>query len=343
MGVRGSSYRKPGAFMLFNERGERFGLLSGGCLEADLQHHARKVMWSGEATTLEYDTTDDGGAGFRLGLGCGGVIEILLQPIKKEQNYLGLHQLLQTLQDHQPVVYRQEITRIKARIQVDSSVSADTSAFVAQDKHQSLHKSLHEGPHEGLHKSLHTRYNVEDCGTHIEATCCIPPPPHLLIVGGGVDAAPLVALATTMGWTVTLADPRPSQAQSKYFGGHRIYRGPLSEMAAQPWFESIDASVLMAHNIDIDADAIAALRTSDLSYCAMLGPEIRKRYVLDQAQVLESDFPCPIYGPAGLVLGGELPESVALSILSQAHAVLFGAIQQAVPDESELLERSTGT
>ncbi|MEM1145994.1 MAG: isoquinoline 1-oxidoreductase, partial [Pseudomonadota bacterium] len=80
-----------------------------------------------------------------------------------------------------------------------------------------------------------------------------------------------------------------------------------------------------------------------LSYCAMLGPEIRKRYVLDQAQVLESDFPCPIYGPAGLVLGGELPESVALSILSQAHAVLFGAIQQAVPDESELLERSTGT
>ena len=32
-----------------------------------------------------------------------------------------------------------------------------------------------------------------------------------------------------------------------------------------------------------------------------------------------------VNGPVGLDIGGELPESIALSILAQCHAVLYGA------------------
>ncbi len=40
--VRGSSYRLPGAKMLILEKGETFGTVSGGCLEADVLERAKK-------------------------------------------------------------------------------------------------------------------------------------------------------------------------------------------------------------------------------------------------------------------------------------------------------------
>ena len=39
----GSTYRKPGALLLIAGNGEYAGLLSGGCLEADLRERARTV------------------------------------------------------------------------------------------------------------------------------------------------------------------------------------------------------------------------------------------------------------------------------------------------------------
>lgn len=42
--IQGSSYRKPGAMMLFHEFGQGAGILSGGCLEADLRRHAQNAM-----------------------------------------------------------------------------------------------------------------------------------------------------------------------------------------------------------------------------------------------------------------------------------------------------------
>ena len=39
----GSTYRKPGARMLIMADGSYLGLLSGGCLEADLKLHAQQV------------------------------------------------------------------------------------------------------------------------------------------------------------------------------------------------------------------------------------------------------------------------------------------------------------
>ena len=52
----GSTYRKAGAQMLIAADGSAAGLLSGGCLEADLVERARRVIDTGEALIAEYDT-----------------------------------------------------------------------------------------------------------------------------------------------------------------------------------------------------------------------------------------------------------------------------------------------
>ena len=50
----GPSYRKAGAMMLFNDLGQHYGLLSGGCLEADIQRQAARVMRSKRSLTVCY-------------------------------------------------------------------------------------------------------------------------------------------------------------------------------------------------------------------------------------------------------------------------------------------------
>lgn len=79
----GSSYRRAGAHMLVLRDGATIGSISGGCLEQDVIAHAAKVRASGEAKLLSYDTTLEEDVLFGVGLGCKGVIEILVEPISQ--------------------------------------------------------------------------------------------------------------------------------------------------------------------------------------------------------------------------------------------------------------------
>src|SRR4029077_9287962 len=76
----GSTYRKPGARMLLMADGSYIGLLSGGCLESDLQIHAREVLDSGAARAVKYATRARDDTLFGVGAGCEGSRRVLLEP-----------------------------------------------------------------------------------------------------------------------------------------------------------------------------------------------------------------------------------------------------------------------
>ena len=46
--VKGSSYRRPGARMVFGSQGDQTGVISAGCLETDLQARPDLVLQSGQ-------------------------------------------------------------------------------------------------------------------------------------------------------------------------------------------------------------------------------------------------------------------------------------------------------
>lgn len=84
--TRGSTYSKAGAQMLINENGVFRGMLSGGCLEGDLAVRAQVVLETGQAQTVSYDlATDDELWG--LGVGCDGLMRMLLQPLLPAMEY----------------------------------------------------------------------------------------------------------------------------------------------------------------------------------------------------------------------------------------------------------------
>src|SRR6202167_5090963 len=76
----GSTYRKPGARMLIMADGSYFGLLSGGCLEADLNLHALGGVSSGVPRAVEYDMRGPDDILFGIGAGCEGAMRVMLEP-----------------------------------------------------------------------------------------------------------------------------------------------------------------------------------------------------------------------------------------------------------------------
>src|SRR5690348_8457495 len=98
--VRGSSYRSPGARMLITDDGRWVGSISGGCLEGDALRKARQVMTDKVPLTVTYDTSEESNQNLGIGLGCNGIIDVLIEPVDPadEKNPVGFYEQIVALQ-----------------------------------------------------------------------------------------------------------------------------------------------------------------------------------------------------------------------------------------------------
>lgn len=84
--VEGSAYRREGARLLIERDGSLTGVLSGGCLERDLAARAAEVLQSGQPALATYDLRAPDEYLWGLGLGCGGKVTLLLEPLPVAEN-----------------------------------------------------------------------------------------------------------------------------------------------------------------------------------------------------------------------------------------------------------------
>jgi len=77
----------------------------------------------------------------------------------------------------------------------------------------------------------------------------------------------------------------------------------------------------MQHNLSLDALAVKLISQSNPVYIALLGPRHRRDQVFSKVNITLNDFNGFFSAPAGFNIGGELPESIALSILAECHAI----------------------
>lgn len=80
--VVGSAYRGEGARMAVDEEGRLYGAISGGCLEGEVREVALRVLASGRPELVRFDLTADDDLVWGLGLGCNGVVEVLVEPLE---------------------------------------------------------------------------------------------------------------------------------------------------------------------------------------------------------------------------------------------------------------------
>ncbi len=295
--IEGSNYRKTGAMILVNELGKYFGLISGGCLEKSLLVDVKKVLTFNQPLRVFYDSSDHSDSPWAMALGCGGKVTILLQPIAAENHYHRLDQLYSALQNRTPIHYS-----------ISLNNSAALNWLITADDFAQHNLATHQ-----------THYFNDQFGNNWLAIA-VQPQTHLVIFGGGVDAIPLVQIASVLGWQITLIDNRAGYAKSVDFpAATTIIRDSADALSLANFLNTIDAAIVMTHNIEMDSLAIKALQNSTARYIGLLGPEHRKRKVMNRAGLYSS---IEIHGPMGLPIGGDLPESIALATLAQCHQIL---------------------
>lgn len=319
--VSGSAYRRPGARMLILPGSRRVGTISGGCLEGDV---VRKAPWwtSGTGTSLRVfdNTTED--AAWEFGLGCNGVITILLERVANP----GVPEVLRFLDSSQA---RREAAVVATVIRPGAAPGVEAGDRLLCLAKGAVGGSLWGSPLESALAGV-VRAVFRERGhrlAHLGSTDVfvewVPPPQRLVVIGAGHDVMPLVTMAAVLGWEVTVADRPSAYVQPRRFpGAQRVLALPDPGNLEALEIDSETAVVVMTHNYPLDRLLLPALLVQRPRYLGMLGPRTRAERLF--REIGEDIEPWDVHAPVGLDIGSDHPETVALAILSEIQSVLAG-------------------
>ncbi|MEP6738697.1 MAG: XdhC/CoxI family protein [Chryseolinea sp.] len=322
--VRGSSYRSPGARMLITDDGKWVGSISGGCLEGDALRQARGVMMSEQPQTVTYDTREESNQNLGIGLGCDGVIDVLIEPI--------------IAGDHSLTLLFDKITNSERPLALATVFSGDKKSVghkllcseeeilvgnitdeLIKEKVIADLKALFRG-NASKGKKYHGLNGEVDVFIEL-----IQPTISLIIFGGGFDARPVSNLAKSLGWDVTVTDECVAHIAPIFFPtADKLSLCQRSFIDRDFSITPYTACILMSHNYEYDRDVLKKLVNTDSPYIGILGPRKRFNKMLDEFRIsgieLSPDVLGLVHSPIGLDIGAEAPDEIAVSIIAEIQS-----------------------
>ena len=324
----GSTYRKPGARMLIMADGSYLGLLSGGCLEADLKLHSLEVLESGRPRAVEYDMRGPDDILFGIGAGCEGAMRVLLEPAGAGSPAAAALAAAGTAT---------QAGRPASLLAVHESEDIPLGTYAAAPP---LSPALISAGSQALAESASRAMDFEAGGLRTRAFVqFLAPPPHVLICGAGPDARPVAGAARALGWRVTVVDHRPAYVVAVDFPGANVRLCDPGSLRTAVELDQCHAAVVMSHHLASDAAYLRELSQTECpAYIGLLGPQARRARLMQELGPLADALNFRIRGPVGLDIGAVTPEGIALAIVGQIHAWLAGragAVTSQRRDESD--------
>jgi|DewCreStandDraft_2_1066082.scaffolds.fasta_scaffold01082_7 xanthine/CO dehydrogenase XdhC/CoxF family maturation factor len=315
--VFGSAYRREGAKMIATTAGDTACMISGGCLEPEVVEVAKRVLASGQPARVRYNLDED--VMWGLGLGCGGSVEVYIEPLEPGGI---LARWLELQERGESAVLATPLSGGQGRLLV-----RDDAAPEGQLQPLELAEAAHEAARALLKESsprAHTR-RLPEGELFLDVSV---PPPELVVFGAGHDAIPLVALANSLGFRTVLVDARPAYATPERFPGAEIVLAHPSDFPEKVRLTSRSYVVVMNHHLERDQASLEYALRSPAPYIGMLGPYSRFQRLLDGLAARgvqpSTEELARVHSPVGLDIGAESAEEVALSIMSEVLAVHRG-------------------
>jgi len=330
--VTGSYIRLPGARMLITSAGTTISSVSGGCLEEDLIEKAREIIKLGKPALLPFSTmrseTPDGEA-IR---GCGGEVEILVEPLQKSRFEVLTDCLSRNGRD-------KGMCAMATIFKVDGKTEARVGDRLIVRGEKIMSSDVCDKPlAEAIYldaqavaesgRSLTKTYTQNDS----EIEVFIEPlraPTSVLIVGAGEITMSLAAFTHELGWRTTVVDHRPGMATREQFPHSTCFTVTApSDLSAKLSLDEHDAAVILTHICEADLEYLRTLVASSVEYIGLLGSRGRVGGLIgmlsSQEPALNGEALRRVHGPVGLDLGADDPAGIALSIVAEIQAVLAG-------------------
>jgi xanthine/CO dehydrogenase XdhC/CoxF family maturation factor len=316
--THGSTFRRAGASMLVLRDGRLICELSGGCPQRDIALRAQQVMDSDQPALVAYGR--DSNYDVMIETGCGGELQVFIEPLRHSQD-LGFLEAVARLRasrrrgtlvtfyavDGIPLSHRpqrllrstedlwNDIADHALRQLIDSELESIPAGTTASSRQVTLHGNTCELLFESL-----------------------GPPHSLIIIGDNAGARMLATLSLQLGWETTLVDA--SQSMANLPDGARHVVTPPSLLSSRLTLDGTTSAVVMTHRLERDIAYLGALLETPVSYLGVIGSRQR-------ATQIRAAFPHAngrLHMPAGLDIGSETPQEIAVAIAAEILALHNG-------------------
>jgi xanthine/CO dehydrogenase XdhC/CoxF family maturation factor len=291
----GSSYRKPGVRMLISEDLSAVGAVSGGCVEKEIILRAKSVFRDRTPKVISYDG--------RYRLGCEGILYILIEPFYVSAEFIS--------EFHKATLQREALKIESTFVKEDEAFGNFGTKITLEDKKQF---------------SFSTTYLLNSKDENDTFTQILQPAFRLIIIGGEHDAVKLCKISANLGWEVNVITSAKDSANITHFPGANSVLGESPETLNFDTIEKNTAIVIMNHSYVQDLKYLVKLTSFHCEYIGILGSTKKRarlfNELLEFVPEISDDFFDSVYAPAGLHIGAQTPEEIAISIVAEILSVI---------------------
>jgi xanthine dehydrogenase accessory factor len=326
--VGGSAPRQPGAALAVDSDGTAIGSVSGGCVEGAVYELCRQALEDGETVLERFGYSDDDA--FAVGLTCGGVIDILVTPVRSRdtaRRTVFATALAAAARGEAAALARvvggpAELTGRALVVRSDGSYEGGFGAHPELDRTVAGEAAAQLDA--GRTGTLEIGEQGSRCGAPLTVLVESSVPPPRMIVFGAIDfASALVRMGTFLGYRVTVCDARPVFATAARF--------PDADEIVVEWphrylerteVDSRTVLCVLTHDAKFDVPLLRLALRLPVAYVGAMGSRrthLDRNERLREVGVTEMEL-ARLRSPIGLDLGARTPEETALSIASEIVA-----------------------
>jgi xanthine dehydrogenase accessory factor len=327
-----SAPRDPGAALAVSAGGEVVGSVSGGCVEGAVYELAQEVRQTGQPVMQTYGVSDD--AAFEVGLTCGGIIDLFVEPVSKER-YPELAQVAAAIRAGDPVAVVTVISgpgvvgaRRIVRPEGQGSGTLGAGDRLDQAIDDDARGMLAQGLTGVRHYGEHGERRLDDLSVFVQS---FAPPPRMLVFGAIDFAAAVARAGKFLGYRVTVCDARPIFATRARF--------PDADEVVVDWPHRYLASTdvdqrtvicVLTHDPKFDVPVLEVALRRPAAYIGAMGSRRThddRLARLRDAGMTEDEI-ARLRSPIGLDLGARTPEETAVSVAAELIQLRWGGSGQ---------------
>ncbi|MFE2032587.1 XdhC family protein [Streptomyces scopuliridis] len=332
--VTGSAPRRPGAALAVDSAGTAIGSVSGGCVEGAVYELCQQALQDGTTVLERFGYSDEDA--FAVGLTCGGVIDILVTPVRSDVAGSALRAVFAAALSAAARGDAAALARItegpdalRGRallVRPDGSYEGGLGGHPRLDRTAAAEaRALLEAGRTG---TVVLGERGSRCGQPLTLLVESSVPPPRMIVFGAIDfAAALVRAGAFLGYHVTVCDARPVFAtRDRFPDADEIVVDWPHRYLASTAVDSRTVLCVLTHDAKFDVPLLELALRLPVAFVGAMGSrrthEDRDRR-LREIGVTEREL-ARLHSPIGLDLGARTPEETALSIAAEIVAVRRG-------------------